>query len=226
MASRGTGTSLFGIVACLAAEVAGALTRGASGAIGRFTSGRSRAAATGSGEVTAGAAGGMAAASFGAAAGGGIDIDVGLPATTGGCMGVGSARIGSGRLPSAGAGADAVSMGGAGASRMRKSLAPRRRSFHGRSKRGRPNVWPPSAMLRSSECAINESTSAVLNRRGSRGLRRAVLKSPTLRAGQKSVHSELPYLSARNVWDWKPLRQCSRLKNGRSNHQRKPMLSH
>ena len=93
----------------------------------------------------------MVAGSFGAAAEGGIDDDIGLLAITGVCTGVGSACIGSGNVPSTGAGAVAVSMGRAGASRMRKSLAPRRRSFQGKAKRGRPNVWPPRDMLRSSE---------------------------------------------------------------------------
>jgi hypothetical protein len=159
----GTSVSLPWAGVFRAKEVAGARIGGASGAMGKFTSGRRPAVMTGAG----GGAGAVAGA--GAGVGSGIDtagtsvcptagadigIDVTSRATAGGATGLSSAlvirvsEVAAGTGTDAGAGAGAV--GCAGASRMRKSLAPRRLSFQGKSRPGRPNVWPPKVTLNSS----------------------------------------------------------------------------
>lgn len=120
-------------------EFAGDRTWGASGAIGKSTSGRFIVGVTGNG---AGGAGGIdtAAASLRPTAGGGKVIGVtlranaGLSAAAGAVLAIFAGAVIGGTDVGAEAGA------GAGASKIRKSSAPRRLSFQGKFRPGSPNV--------------------------------------------------------------------------------------
>ena len=124
-----------------------------------------------------------------ASAGAGRSVCAGSGAT--GSIGKGAGSGGSG----AGAGAVAGAAGMAGARTISRSLAPSRRSCHGRLKPGRPKVCPLMAMLNSSACTISDSDSAVLILHGSRCMTRTVLNLQPFGAARPpdcSGPSELP----------------------------------